>query len=145
MKEQFTKIFNKISRFVSNLFAPVLGKIGFYKEKRISIELNKAESFLKKKTIGKDSFEKRKSFFDNYNDINEGVNNVINYYKEKNYHNIKVDYIINRNRKLSSCSPRFLIRDGRTRGNKEQTEIPFVYNAVLWKVTRRRGHPHRLI
>ena len=30
----------------------------------------------------------------NYNDINEGVNNIINYYKEKNYHNIKVDYLI---------------------------------------------------
>ena len=41
MNEQFNKIFNNISRFISKLFAPVLGKISFYKEKRISIELNK--------------------------------------------------------------------------------------------------------
>jgi type IV pilus assembly protein PilN len=41
MNEQFVKIVNKINRISSRLFAPVLGKIGFYKEKRISIELNK--------------------------------------------------------------------------------------------------------
>ena len=41
MNEQFEKIVNKINRISSRLFAPVLGKIGFYKEKRISIELNK--------------------------------------------------------------------------------------------------------
>ena len=41
MNEQISKIFNNISRFISKLFAPALGKVGFYKEKRISIELNK--------------------------------------------------------------------------------------------------------
>ena len=41
MNEQLVKIVNKINRISSRLFAPVLGKIGFYKEKRISIELNK--------------------------------------------------------------------------------------------------------
>ena len=40
MNEQFVKIVNKINRISSRLFAPVLGKIGIYKEKRISIELN---------------------------------------------------------------------------------------------------------
>ena len=40
MNEQFAKIVNKINRTTSGLFAPVLGKIAFYKEKRISIELN---------------------------------------------------------------------------------------------------------
>ena len=32
--------------------------------------------------------------FVNYNDIQESVNNLILYYKEKNYHNVKVDYKI---------------------------------------------------
>ena len=41
MNEQFAKIVNKINRTISGLFAPVFGRIAFYKEKRISIELNK--------------------------------------------------------------------------------------------------------
>ena len=41
MNEQFAKIVNKINRTTSDLFAPVFGRIAFYKEKRISIELNK--------------------------------------------------------------------------------------------------------
>ena len=40
MNEQLSKIVNKIRRTTLGLFAPALGKIGFYKEKRISIELN---------------------------------------------------------------------------------------------------------
>ena len=40
MNEQFAKIVNKVTRTTSGLFAPILGKIGLYKEKRISIELN---------------------------------------------------------------------------------------------------------
>ena len=41
MDERVTKIINKLTRVTSGLFAPILGRIGFYKEKRISIELNK--------------------------------------------------------------------------------------------------------
>ena len=41
MNEQFAKIVNKINRITSGLFAHILGRIGFYKDKRISIELNK--------------------------------------------------------------------------------------------------------
>ena len=41
MNEQFVKIVNKINRTTSGLFAPLFGRITFYKEKRISIELNK--------------------------------------------------------------------------------------------------------
>ena len=41
MDERVTKVINKLTRVTSGLFAPILGRIGFYKEKRISIELNK--------------------------------------------------------------------------------------------------------
>ena len=40
MNEQLSKIINKTRRITLGLFAPALGKIGIYKEKRISIELN---------------------------------------------------------------------------------------------------------
>ena len=39
-------------------------------------------------------FEIDKNNFINYNDIQEGVNRLINYYKEKKYHNIKIEYEI---------------------------------------------------
>ena len=41
-----------------------------------------------------DEFEVNKNNFINYNDIQEGINRLMSYYKEKNYHNIKIEYDI---------------------------------------------------
>ena len=42
-----------------------------------SIELNKTQLFLREKTAGKNNFEKRKSFFNNYNDINDFLRQTV--------------------------------------------------------------------
>ena len=41
-----------------------------------------------------DHFEIGENNFINYNDIQEGINRLINFYKEKHYHNIEVEYKI---------------------------------------------------
>ena len=58
--------------------------------KEIIFKGNKKNS--RKKLL--DEFEIDENNFINYHNIQEGINRLLSYYKEKNYHNVKIDYSI---------------------------------------------------